>query len=199
MAKAQRCLLIHYFMLRCSLLKCCGFFQRVGSCNFSTMASSGGEMTPDQQRCANLAFRCFTGFSRKDKEKKNPIQEEKALQEWNELLDKRFPQRNSGGKPFVLKIVRIVKNRKTDEGLDLSDKPTILERLAKWSKDMCNKHNIDPGSEGMQALEQQLSWHEEQMNGHALSHESLERIETGLDQLNQKLDAKAKAKAKAKD
>ena len=126
-----------------------------------------GEMTSAQRRCATLAFRCFIGFSKHDKEKKNLIPEEKALQEWDELLEKRFPQPNSGGKPFVLKIVRIVKNRKTDEGLDLSDKPTILERLAKWSKDMCNKHNIDPGSEGMQALEQQLSWHEEQMNGHS--------------------------------
>ena len=55
---------------------------------------------------------------------------------------------------------------KTDAGLDLFDKVTILERLAKWSKDMCQIHKIDPGSELMHALEQQLSWHEDNMNAH---------------------------------
>ena len=38
-------------------------------------------------------------------EKKNPIDPGKALEEWKELLEKRFPQPNSGGKPFVLQIV----------------------------------------------------------------------------------------------
>ena len=49
--------------------------------------------------------RCYTGFSKDDKEKKKPIPEGKALEEWKELLEKRFPQPNSGGKPFVLQIV----------------------------------------------------------------------------------------------
>ena len=47
-------------------------------------------MTPDQNRCAYLGFRCFTGFNRADKEKRNPIPEEKALAEWQEFLEKRF-------------------------------------------------------------------------------------------------------------
>ena len=110
---------------------------------------SKGVVTDLQQRCAGLAFRCFTGFSKHDKEKKNPIPEEKALAEWKELTEKRFLQPNSGGKPFVLKIVRIVKNQKTDERFDLIGKNAIFERLAKWSKDMCKEHNIDPGAEAM--------------------------------------------------
>ena len=80
------------------------------------MASTGGEVTPDQWRCRDLATRCFTGFSKKDKDKKNPIPEEKALEEWKELLEKRFPQPVSGGRAFVLKIAKVVKDQKTDEG-----------------------------------------------------------------------------------
>ena len=44
----------------------------------------------------------------------------------------------------------------------------------------------------MQALEQQLTWQEEQMNGHAQSHESQQRIEASLHKLHQKFDAKSK-------
>ena len=77
----------------------------------------GDKMTSEQTRCAFLAFRCEHGFDRRDKEKKKPIPEEKALQEWEELLNKRFPQSSSGGISFVLKIMRIVKNMKTDAGL----------------------------------------------------------------------------------
>ena len=123
-------------------------------------------MTTEQQRCAFLAFRCEHGFDRRDKGRTNPISEEKAIQEWDELLRKRFPQPNSGGRAFVLKIMRIVKNMKTDSGLDLFDKPAILQHLAKWSKEMCQLHNINPGSEVMHALEQQLHWHEENLEEH---------------------------------
>ena len=134
-------------------------------------------MTSDQKRCHTLAFRCYTGFSMKDKTKKNPIPEGKALEDWKELLEKRFPQRSSGGTAFVLKIANVVKNKKTEKGLDLTAKNAILEHLAKWCERMCQEHNIDPGSQVMQALEQQSSWHEEQMNGRAISRESLARIE----------------------
>ena len=72
----------------------------------------GDKMTSEQTRCAFLAFRCEHGFDRRDKEKKKPIPEEKALQEWEELLNKRFPQSSSGGISFVLKIMRIVKIRR---------------------------------------------------------------------------------------
>ena len=81
--------------------------------NPTAMASVGGVMTPDQRRCAYLSTRCFTGFSQKDKEKKNPIPEGKALAEWKELLEKRFPQPVSGGRAFVLKIAEVVKDKKT--------------------------------------------------------------------------------------
>ena len=63
----------------------------------------------EQDRCRYLAFRCSTGFSKKDNEKKNPIDPGKALEEWKEFVEKRFPQPNSGGKPFVLQIVDVVK------------------------------------------------------------------------------------------
>ena len=119
------------------------------------MASRGSAKTPDQSRCAYLTLRCFTGFSQKDKDKKNPIPEEKALEEWKELLEKRFPQPVSGGRAFVLKIAKVVKDQKTDEGLDLTSSRTILEHLAKWCERMCKEHSIDPGSEAMQALLQQ--------------------------------------------
>ena len=125
-----------------------------------------GKMTPLQKRCAVLATRCFTGFDHRDKEKKNPIPEYIALEEWKELLAKRFLQARTGGKAFVLKILRIWETEKTDEGLDLHDKPKICQYLSKWCKEMCNDHNINPGSEVMQALEQQLGWHEEQMDAH---------------------------------
>ena len=35
----------------------------------SSTMPSGPSMTPDQNRCAYLGFRCFTGFDRADKEK----------------------------------------------------------------------------------------------------------------------------------
>ena len=89
-------------------------------------------MTQGQERCKHLSFRCFNGFDRGDKEKKKPIPEGKALAEWQELLEKRFPQPASGGRAFVLKIAKVVKDQKTDEGLDLTSSRTILEHLAKW-------------------------------------------------------------------
>ena len=73
-------------------------------------------------RCGHLGFRCFTGFDRRDKEKKKPILEGKALAEWQELLEKRFPQPVSGGTPFVLKIAQVVKDKKTQEGLDVTER-----------------------------------------------------------------------------
>ena len=106
-----------------------------------------GSMTPEQNRCAKLGFRCFTGFDRADKEKRKPILEEKALEEWKELLEKRFPQPVSGGRAFVLKIAKVVKDKKTQEGLDLTGKDAILEHLAKWCERMCKEHSIGPGSE----------------------------------------------------
>ena len=121
--------------------------------------------TPLQNRCSHLARRCFIGFDRRDEEKKNPIREWKALEDWKELLEKRFPQPVSGGRPFVLKIAKVVKDKKTPEGLDLIGKSAILEHLAKWCERMCTEHSIDPGSEATQALlqhahGQQAQWHE---------------------------------------
>ena len=128
-----------------------------------------------QQRCAYLSVRCCTGFSKKDKGKKNPIPEEKALAEWQELLEKRFPQPVSGGRAFVLKIAKVVKDKKTQEGLDLTGKGAILEHLAKWCERMCKEHSIDPGSEAMQALLQQAHWHEERSESEALEPAASER------------------------
>ena len=145
-------------------------------------------MTTEQQRCAFLAFRCEHGFDRRDKGRTNPISEEKAIQEWDELLRKRFPQPNSGGRAFVLKIMRIVKNMKTDSGLDLFDKPAILQHLAKWSKEMCQLHNINPGSEVMHALEQQLHWHEENLEEHQITrtemNEGFQKVLEAMGQVN---------------
>ena len=126
-------------------------------------------------RCGHLGFRCFTGFDRRDKEKKKPILEGKALAEWQELLEKRFPQPVSGGTPFVLKIAKAVKDKKTQEGLDLTGKDAILEHLAKWCERKCKEHSIDPGSEAMQALLQQAHWHEERSEVEALEPAASER------------------------
>ena len=126
-------------------------------------------------RCGHLGFRCFTGFDRRDKEKKKPILEGKALAEWQELLEKRFPQPVSGGTPFVLKIAQVVKDKKTQEGLDLTGKDAILEHLAKWCERMCKEHSIDPGSEAMQALLQQAHWHEENKEDHARTRGTVEK------------------------
>ena len=79
-----------------------------------------GDMTPEQERCKYLAYRCYTGYDRRDKEKKNPIDPGKALEEWKELLDMRFRQRNSGGITFLLDIISTVKEKKTRKGLDLA-------------------------------------------------------------------------------
>ena len=111
------------------------------------------KMTPLQSPCGCLTSRCFTGFDRRDKEKKKPIQELKALEQWKEQLEKRIPQPVSGGRPFVLKIANVVKDKKTPEGLDLTGKSAILEHLAKWCERMCTEHSIDPRSEAMQALQ----------------------------------------------
>ena len=128
-----------------------------------------------QNRCNYLGFRCFTGFNRADKEKRKPILEEKALEEWKELLEKRFPQPVSGGRAIVLKIAKVVKDQKTDEGLDLTSSKTILEHLAKWCERMCKEHSIDPGSEAMQALLQQAHWHEENKEDHARTRGTVEK------------------------
>ena len=110
-----------------------------------------GIKTPEQNRCIYLSFRCYTGFDRRDKAKKNRITG-KALTEWQELLEKRFIQSYSGGRPFVLEICQIVKTKKTPKGLDLTDRTDILECLAKWSNAKCEEHDIDPGTETMVAL-----------------------------------------------
>ena len=145
-------------------------------------------MTPDQNRCSYLSFRCFTGFDRRDNEKQNPIPEGNALEEWKELLEKRFSQNRSGGKAFVLKIVKMVNDKKTEEGLNLAD--SILEHLAKWCQRMCKEHEIDPGSQAMQALQQQANWHEESMEAHATTHANQEathslltKVATGMEQV----------------
>ena len=132
-------------------------------------------MTPEQRRSAHLDVRCLTGFDRRDKEKKKPIPEGKALAEWKELLEKRFPQLVSGGTPFVLKIAKVVKDKKTQEGLDLTGKDAILEHLAKWCERKCKEHSIDPGSEAMQALLQQAHWHEENKEDHARTRGAVEK------------------------
>ena len=141
----------------------------------SFLVAMPGWMTPEQRRCAYLDVRCFTGFDRRDKEKKKPIPEGKALAEWKELLGKRFPQRFSGGTPFVLKIAKVVKDKKTQERLDLTGKDAILEHLAKWCERKCKEHSIDPGSEAMQALLQQAHWHEERSEVEALEPAASER------------------------
>jgi hypothetical protein len=75
------------------------------------MATTNGRMTSEQNRIAYLTYSCEYGYNRNDKEKKNPIPEAKAVQDWDELLVRRFPQRNSGGAAFVLKIIRYVKDK----------------------------------------------------------------------------------------
>ena len=70
---------------------------------------------------------------------------------------------------------QIVKDQKTDEGLDLTSSKTILEHLAKWCERMCKEHSIDPGSEAMQALLQQAHWHEERSEVEALEPAASER------------------------
>ena len=132
-------------------------------------------MSSDQERCKYLWYRCSTNFDRRDKEKKNPIPEGKALEEWKELLEKRFPQPVSGGRAFVLKIAKVVKDKKTQEGLDLTGKDAILEHLAKWCERKCKEHSIDPGSEAMQALLQQAHWHEENKEDHARTRGTVEK------------------------
>ena len=154
-------------------------------------------MTPDQNRCSYLSFRCFTGFDRRDNEKQNPIPEGNALEEWKELLEKRFSQNRSGGKAFVLKIVKMVNDKKTEEGLNLAD--SILEHLAKWCQRMCKEHEIDPGSQAMQALQQQANWHEESMEAHATTHATQEathslltKVATGMEQVATSMERQRK-------
>ena len=53
----------------------------------------------------------------------------------------------------MLKIVKVVKDKKAPEGLVLTGKGAILEHLAKWGARMCKEHSIDPRSEVMQALQ----------------------------------------------
>ena len=139
-------------------------------------------VTDLQNRCQYLSYRCYTGFDRRDKEKKIPIQESKAVFEWEELLDKRFMQSAAGGKSFVVEIANIVKNKKTPKGLDLSGRKATLELLSKWCKGKCEELNINPGSECMVAMNQITQkmdmHHEENMEVHAKTH-SLTEEEVG--------------------
>ena len=136
------------------------------------MQIDAGTVATLKKRCTVLASRCFTGF---DPRWKKPIPEGKALAEWKELLEKRFPQRFSGGTPFVLKIAQAVKDKKTQQGLELTGKGAILEHLAKWCERKCKEHSIDPGSEAMQALLQQAHWHEENKEDHARTRGAVEK------------------------
>ena len=70
---------------------------------------------------------------------------------------------------------QIVKDQKTDEGLDLTSSRTILKHLAKWCDRMCKEHSIDPGSEAMQALLQQAHWHEENKEDHVRTRDAVEK------------------------
>ena len=137
----------------------------------SFLVAMPGCMTSEHSRCAYLTSRCFKGLSKHNQ----PIPEGKALEEWKELLEKRFPQPVSGGTPFVLKIAKAVKDKKTQEGLDLTGKDAILEHLAKWCERKCKEHSIDPGSEAMQALLQQAHWHEENKEDHARTRGAVEK------------------------
>ena len=71
-----------------------------------------GPMTSEQNRIAYLWHRCVTGFDRRDKNFKKPIPEDIAVKEWQEVLPKRFLQARSGGKAFVLKILKYWENEK---------------------------------------------------------------------------------------
>ena len=75
----------------------------------------------------------------------------------------------------MLKIAEVVKDKKTQEGLDLTGKDAILEHLAKWCERKCKEHSIDPGSEAMQALLQQAHWHEENKEDHARTRGTVEK------------------------
>ena len=86
----------------------------------------------------------------------------------------------SGGRAFVLKIAKVVKDKKTQEGLDLTSSRTILEHLAKWCERMCKEHSIDPGSEAMQALLQQAHWHEENKEDHARTRGTVAKTAKGV-------------------
>lgn len=61
----------------------------------------------DWNRCAYLTYRGLNGFDKRDIDKKKPIPGGNALQEWKELLEKRFQHASSGGTPFVLKVARL--------------------------------------------------------------------------------------------
>ena len=86
-------------------------------------------------------------------------------------MEKRFPQPVSGGRAFVQKIAKVVKDKKTQEGLDLTGKGAILEHLAKWRE----RNSIDPGPEAMHARLQQAHWHEERSEVEALELAASER------------------------
>ena len=43
----------------------------------------------------------------------------------------------------MLKIAKVVKDKKTPEGLDLIGKGAILEHLAKWCERVCSNARID--------------------------------------------------------
>ena len=99
----------------------------------------------------------------------------------------------SGGRAFVLKIAKVVKDQKTDEGLDLTSSRTILEHLAKWCERMCKEHSIDPGSEAMQALLQLAHWHEENKEDHVRTRDAVEKA------ANVVMDAQVATHATVKD
>ena len=90
-------------------------------------------MNEVQARAAHLCFRCYTGFDKMDKEKKRRIDQDQAIVEWTEFLSKRVKQDFSGGAKFVFEICRIVKEKQTPKGLDLGDRPALLEKLANWA------------------------------------------------------------------
>ena len=87
-------------------------------------------MNKVQARAAHLCFRCYTGFDKMDKEKKHPIDHDQAMVEWTAFLSKRVKH---GGAKFVFEICRIVKEKQTPKGLDLGDRPALLEKLANWA------------------------------------------------------------------
>ena len=110
-------------------------------------------MAPLQKRYADLASRCFTGF---DPRWKKPIPEGKALAEWKELLEKRFPQRFSGGTPFVLKIAKVVKDK-----IHTNERMIMLKRMPSdpppQRASLGAQMRVDAGRCGQKAAYRQLT------------------------------------------
>ena len=86
-----------------------------------------------QNRCSYLTRRCYTGLVvNKQETKRTNIPEIVALNEWPELLEKRLGLTRRGGVCFVREIRNIVDEHVTPLGLDLTDRPRILQLLEKW-------------------------------------------------------------------